>query len=289
LRRAVRYLLEGGVRGIFALGGTGNFCAFTAEERYEVARTVVEAVGGRVPVLVGCMDSSTRLVIRNVRLAAEAGADGVVVEPPFYYPCTDEDVLMHFRAAAEASDLPIVIYNIPEANKVDIDLEMTRKLASIPQIIGVKDSTSDFVGFQALLAEFAGSEFRVIQGQETLAGASFLLGAPGAILAIGNVVPRLCVDLFEAGKAGMLEETLEKQAELMLAYDVLKRAGADPRLGAQNITVTVSSFFGGLECALDVLGICKRVTTVPYRRPFPAEHERVRGILEELKLAPLGA
>ena len=100
LRRVVRYVLNGGVHGVFALGGTGNFCSFTAEERFEVARTVVEEVGGRVPVLVGCMDSSTRLVVRNVRHAAEAGADCVVVEPPFYYPCTGEDVLSHYRAAS---------------------------------------------------------------------------------------------------------------------------------------------------------------------------------------------
>jgi 4-hydroxy-tetrahydrodipicolinate synthase len=272
---------------LFALGGTGNFCSFTAEERFEVARAVVEEVEGRVPVLVGCMDSSTRLVVRNVQLAAEAGADGVVVEPPFYYPCTEEDVLSHYRAAAEASELPIVIYNIPEANKVEIDLPMTRKLAAMPQIIGIKDSTSDFVGFQALLAEFASSEFRIIQGQETLVGASFLFGAHGAILAIGNVVPRLCVELYEAGCSGNLFETRQKQAQLLLAFDILKRTTADPHLDVPTYAVTVSSFFAGMECALDVLGVCKRVATAPYRRPLPAERERARGILAQLRLASL--
>ena len=285
LRRVVRYVLEGGVHGVFALGGTGNFCSFTAEERFEVARTVVEEVGGKVPVLVGCMDSSTRLVVRNVRLAAETGTDGVVVEPPFYFPCTDEDVLSHYNAAAEASQLPIVIYNIPAANKVEIDLPLTKKLAAVPQIIGIKDSTGDFVNFQALLSEFAGSEFRLIQGNEPLVGASFLLGAHGAILAIGNVVPKLCVELYEAGMAGKLEETRQKQAELMAAYEIFKRAGADPRMGAETYSATVGSFFAGIECAMDILGICKRVTAAPHRRPSPAECERVRGILAELGLA----
>ena len=127
-------------------------------------------------------------------MAAEAGADAVVVEPPFYYPCTEDDVISHYKAVAEVAQLPVVIYNIPEANKVDIDIQLTKKLAAISGVIGIKDSTSDFVYFQELLSAFSSSEFRLIQGQETLAGPSFLLGAHGAILSIGNVIPKLCVE-----------------------------------------------------------------------------------------------
>ncbi len=283
LRRVVRHMLDGGVHGIFALGGTGNFCSFTAEQRFQVARAVVQEVGGKVPVLVGAMDSSTPLVIRNVQLAGEAGADAVVVEPAFYYPCTDEDVVAHYSAVAAASELPVVMYNIPEANKVTIDVALTKKVSAIPKVVGIKDSTSDFVYFQELLAAFAGSSFRLIQGQETLAGASFLLGAHGAILSIGNVVPRLCAELYEAGIAGNIEETSKLQAQMMSAFALFGSEVTDPASGTY-YSVTVGSFFAGLECCLDILGVCKKVTTTPYRAPGPADCERARGVLAKLKL-----
>jgi len=281
LRRVVGHVLDGGVHAIFALGGTGNFCSFTAEQRFEVARAVVQEVGGKVPVLIGAMDSSTPLVIRNARLAGEAGADAIVVEPPFYYPCTNEDVVAHYSAVAAASDLPILMYNVPEANKVDIDLELTKKLAGIPKVIGIKDSTSDFVYFQELLAAFAGSSFSLIQGQETLLGASFLLGAQGAIFGVSNIVPALSVQLYEAGIAGKIEETVRLQAQIMSAFGLLKRQETDSVSGSY-YSVTVASYMAGFECCLDVLGLCKKVTTTPYSGPEPALYERARDVLAKL-------
>jgi len=282
LRRVVHHVLDGGVHAIFALGGTGNFCSFTAEQRFEVARAVVQEVGGKVPVLVGAMDSSTPLVIRNAQLAGEAGADAVVVEPPFYYPCTNEDVVAHYSAVAAASDLPILMYNVPEANKVNIDLELTKKLADIPKVIGIKDSTSDFVYFQELLAAFAGSSFRLIQGQETLLSASFLLGAHGAIFGVSNIVPALSVQLYEAGIAGKIEETARLQAQIMSAFGLLKRQETDSVSGSY-YSVTVASYMAGFECCLDILGLCKKVTTTPYSGPEPALYERARGVLADLR------
>ncbi len=283
LRRVVQHVLRGGVQAVFTLGGTGNFCAFTAEERFEIARTVVHEVAGRVPVLVGCMDSSTRLVIRNVKDAGRAGADAVVVEPPYYYPCTEADVIAHFRAVAEASPVPIIIYNIPAANKVNIDIHLTKKLAGIPNIIGIKDSTSDFTYFQELLAAFAGSSFRVIQGQEPLAGPSFLLGAHAGIIAIGNVAPKIAVQLFEAGSAGKFDEVRELQAKLVSAFEICRRYD-DPSGPDSYYSVTVSSFFTGLHCAMDILGVCKRLVTTPYSTPTQADYTRVRTKLVELGL-----
>ena len=106
------------------------------------------------------MDSSTPLTIKNAQLAAQAGADAVVVEPPFYYPCTDEEVVSHFSAVARASTLPIVIYDIPAANKTIITTALTERPSEVPGIIGIKDSSSDFVGFQDLSfpQESGGSE-----------------------------------------------------------------------------------------------------------------------------------
>lgn len=285
LRRSVRHVLAGGVHGVFALGGTGNFCAFTAEERFEIARAVVAEVKGQVPVLVGCMDSSTRLVLRNVQQACAAGADAVVVEPPFYYPPTAADLWEHFSAVAAASQVPIVLYNVPDANKVHMDVPLLRRLVTIPKIAGIKDSSSDFSYFQEMLAAFPGGDFRLLQGQEPLLGASFLLGAHGAILAAANVAPRLCADLYEAGTSGNLARTQFLQAQMMAAFGIFRQMGDDPAL-AEDQPVTVASFFAGLQSAMQSLGVCQRIVTVPFQAPSPAQQERVKRILMSLELIP---
>lgn len=288
LRSVTRHVLSGGVHAIFVLGGTGNFCSFTAEERFEITRTVVEEVNGRVPVLAGCMDSSTRLVIKNLKDAARAGADAAVVEPPFYYPSTNPEVITHFTDLAEASPIPLIIYNIPAANKTVIDIHLTRKLAAIPNIIGMKDSTSDFNYFQDLLTSFSGSPFKIIQGQETLAGQSFLLGADGGIIATGNVAPHLVVELYEAGKAGDTDKVRELQARLISIFSICRNYEGDSG-PTSYYTATVGSFFRGLHCAMNILGICQNLMTTPFDPPTQADFDRVRAKLVENGLVPVAA
>jgi len=275
LRRVVRRSLDSGVHGIFALGGTGNFCAFTPDERYEVAATVVDEVGGLVPVLVGCMDTSTRLTLRNIERASDAGADAVVVETPYYYYCTEEDLLSHFESLGLASPLPVIIYHNPVETKLRIDLALTQKLAEMPNVIGIKDSSYDFTHFQRLLSAFDSGSFAVLQGQESLVAASFLLGAPGAILSISNIVPRLCVQLFEAGTSGNLTEARRLQTFLTKAMDMF----------VEEDEATTGSFFAGLECAMNVLALCERVVTSPYSPPSQEHRRKVDEIIAYLRSA----
>lgn len=285
LRGVVRWVVDAGVNGVFTLGGTGNFASFGNDERREIARTVVEEVAGQVPVLVGCMDSNTRLVLRHAKVAAEAGADAIVVEPPFYYPCTDEDVLSHYNAVAEASAVPIVVYNVPSANKVHMSLSLIKELADMREVIGIKDSSLDFVLFQELVSAFSDSDFGVLQGMEEVAGPSFLLGASGAILMLANVFPGLCIRLYEAGVSGKVREVRDLQANLMSAFEMFKDyrgdACSNPRYGK----VTVSAVLSGLECALDVLGVCKRVTMAPWQAPSAADRQRAQEMIRSLGLS----
>lgn len=283
LRRAVRYVMDGAVQSIFTLGGTGNFPSFTTEQRFEISQAVVQEVKGEVPVLVGCMDSSTPLVIKNVEFAAQAGADAIVVEPPFYYPATDDEIITHLVAVANATDLPIIIYNIPSANKVHIATDLVVRLAEIPGVVGIKDSTSDFIYHQQLLRAFSDSEFLVMQGQEPLAGASFLLKADGGVISIGNVVPKVCAELYKVGTAGKLDETNRVQADLMLAYDIYRLPMPLSTTSAA-YSSTVGSFFAGLEAALNILGICRHIVTMPCKPPSKADYERVERILIKLGL-----
>jgi dihydrodipicolinate synthase/N-acetylneuraminate lyase len=280
LRHVVRHVLAGGVHAVFTLGSTGNFCSFTEQERAEVVQTVVGEVAGRVPVLAGCSDTTTRLVLRHIRLAAAAGADAVIVEPPYLFPVEADDVVRHYQALAAVAPVPVIVYSNPGDTKVSMPLSLVRRLAELPNVVGIKDSSLDYSGFQSLLREFSDDRFRVLQGIEALAGASFLAGAKGAILAIANVVPHLCVRLYEAGRTGQVAETSHLQAQLMKAYAVLREPDDDA--GGYHGQETVAAFFGGLECALDQLGVCQHVVTLPYPTPSAAARERARKILQEV-------
>jgi dihydrodipicolinate synthase/N-acetylneuraminate lyase len=270
LRRVVNHVIEGGVHIIFTLGSTGNFPAFSRDERVEIARTVVEETAGRVLVVAGCTDSITRTTLMNVEALAPTGIDAFVLEPPYLFPCTDEDVLNHYRAVATASPLPIVIYDNPGDTKVALNPQVVTHLAEDVKFLGIKDSSYDFVKFQQLLSCCGSPAFSILQGIEALAGPSFLWGADGGVLAFANVLPSLCVALYEAGHNGDLAETKRLQDKLNGAYSMLKTADG---------TETAGTFFGGIQAALNILGICQKTMTIPYS-PFDANQvTRVRNIL----------
>jgi dihydrodipicolinate synthase/N-acetylneuraminate lyase len=279
LQRAIHHLLENGVHGIFALGSTGNFCSFTAEERDQILRIVVNEVRRRVPVYAGCLDMTPRLVIQAAQRAAQIGADAVVVEAPFYFICGPEETLAHYQAVAQASPLPVIIYNNPENTQAHIGLELTKKLAAIPNIIGIKDSSYDFVYHQSLLMEYAKRPFSVMQGQEGLAGISFLLGGQGSVLSMSNVAPRLCVDLFHAGQSGDLVRMWQLQGQLMQVAQLCRFHSDDPALSSDNGKETTATWLAGLQCGMSLLGICDRVIPTPHALPLQAEYERARALL----------
>lgn len=283
LRNLVRYVVDAGVNGVFTLGGTGNFASFNTQERVKVGHTVVSEIKGRVPVIMGCIDTNTRVVLQLVALAGQIGVDAVIVEPPLYYPCTDEDVETHFTVIAAASPVPVIIYNCPSANKVRMTLPLIRKLADQPNIAGIKESSGDFDLFQQLVDGIPSSQFVVTQGLEQYAGASFLMGATSSILMLANVVPKLCLKLFEAGSTGDVMETRRLQSTLMAAFEIFKDYRADANSNPYYGQLTVSAVIAGLEGALDALGICRHVSMAPWQIPSQAEKDRVRHKLAEME------
>ena len=122
LNRLVTYLMSQGVHGIWATGTTGEFPCFSQEERESVVRTVVETVNGRIPVIVGIGDASTRLAIAHGKAALRQGADAVALTPPYYYLNSQEELADHFRAVRAAVDLPLLVYNIPQTVKARMEV-----------------------------------------------------------------------------------------------------------------------------------------------------------------------
>jgi 4-hydroxy-2-oxoglutarate aldolase len=235
-----------GLRGVLALGTNGEAPYVDEDE----ADRVVAAVRARMPagrtLLVGVGRESTRATIAASVRAAERGADAVLVRPPttFRAQMTEAALEAHFRAVADASPVPVLLYNQPVAFGVDLTVGLVARLAAHPNIRGLKESSGN-VGLVGEHVAGLSAEFPVLTGVASTMYASLLVGATGIIVAVANVVPELCVRLYDDVRAGRLEEALMLQraltplgravtfqhgvAGLKAAMTLAGYAGTDPR------------------------------------------------------------
>jgi len=272
MRRLVRYVLDAGVHGVFVMGSSGEFYAFTPEERRQITEFVVDEVGGRVPVFCGISDHSTNLAIRNGKEAKKAGADVAVLVLPYYAtPARQEDMAEHFRYVRDHIDMPLAMYNVPQAVKGFVKLDTIAELAEDGTIVALKDSTCDFNHFQQVIIRLSGMRFPIFQGSEPQLACSVLMGGHGGVLGLGNVAPRLCVDIFNAAHAGRAEDARKLQAVMTRLWDLFW-VGESPMTG--------------MKAAVSLLGICGPTTARPTPQVSRESMERIRGILEQAGLTP---
>lgn len=247
MRKVTRYCLEGGVHGVVVMGSTGEFPAMTEEMRRQAIDIVIDEVAGKVPVLIGCGEPGTQRTIEQVKHAASTQADGVLVAIPYYFPLDQAAVIRHYTMVADASELPVVLYNFPQMTKTAFTPDTVAKLAVHPNIIGVKDSSGDYWGTQRYIEETADGDFAVMLGNPALGLGGYQLGAKGGIFAGCSLAPKLCVDVYEAYDKG----------DLTAAIKLQKQASRIPLMGT----------FGGaasvIKVGLNKLGICGATTTAP--------------------------
>ena len=214
LRQLVNYLIDGGVHGLFPTGSQGEFFALTAAERARVWAIVVDETAGRVPVYAGTGAVTTREVIALNRRAEQAGVDAVSVITPYFINPTQEELYRHYIAIADATTLPVILYNNPgRTGGLALSVDLVARLAQHPNIVGIKDSGGDLSNAMALIRQ-TGDDFTVLMGRDTLIYAALLHGAQGAITATANVAPTLVVEIYEAFVTGDLERALAAQYRL---------------------------------------------------------------------------
>ena len=187
LRRFTEWQVDEGIHGLIPLGSTGEFLSLSEEERYFVARTVIETAAGRVPVLVGTGAERTEDVIRASREAESLGADGVMIIPPFYSTPTEDELFEHYRRIGEAIAVPIMVYNNPATANVDLTPALLTRLAGIDNVRYVKESTMDVTRVRDILELTEGrlAVFGGIMGFE-----SFVEGAVGWVAVASNICRR---------------------------------------------------------------------------------------------------
>jgi 2-dehydro-3-deoxy-D-pentonate aldolase len=269
LGRLIEHVLEGGARGLFLLGSTGEFALLDREARLQLIRAARGAVRGRAPVLVGISEPGTRAAIEFGQRAVELGAEAVVAAAPFYYNHSQDDLVSHFSSIAREVPAPLVLYNIPRNVKVSLAAETVRRLIEIPNIIGLKDSSGDMAQFQSYLELRSGRpDFSVMQGGELVAALSLVRGADGLVLGPSNVAPRLCHDLITAARAGETERAWRLQA----------------RLGELITIHKYKSGPAGIKAACHLMGLCGPTVAPPFEGLSEAQTAQVRQTLIGLGL-----
>lgn len=221
LRKLTRYLIDGGVHGLFAIGGQGEFWAFTPEQKKRALEVVLDEAKGRVPVYAGTGAVTTAEAVRLTRMAADMGADAVSVITPYFIKPDDDELYEHYAAIARAVEIPVLMYNNPARTNVNLSASLVERLSRVDNIVGIKDSSGDMT----LTAEYirrTGKDFAVLAGRDTLIYGTLAYGGRGSITATANVAPKLVVEIYEAFAAGDLKRSLEAQfrlAPLRLAFE----------------------------------------------------------------------
>ena len=214
-----RFVVEGGAEAVFPLGTNGEFAMLSAEERRGVVEAVVDAV--EAPVIVGVGHPSTRETVAGAEHAQRAGADGVVVVTPYYYPLDGGGAVAHYEAVAGAVDLPVYVYHIPSKTGNELSLETIGRIADVDGVAGVKDSSKD-VPWLAQAID-ANPDVTFLAGSDSLLFAGLEVGCSGLVSAVANVFPELVSDLYAAYDAGEEGRARRLQSTVFDVRSALKR------------------------------------------------------------------
>ena len=220
LRELASWLVSQKVHGLVVCGTTGEFVNMAPEERKRAFELVIDEVGGKVPVIAGTGDASTQKAIELTRIAEDLGADAALVVSPFYMRLTDKEVYEHYEAILSATDIPVILYNIPQCTGNWIDWWVAEGLArEFSAVSGIKDSSGSMPYFMTLLEKLKGL-VSVICGHDEMGAPALMAGADGLILASANLLPDVWVQIYEAVK---LKKAYEEAAELQRRYQTLFR------------------------------------------------------------------
>ena len=204
LRKLIDWHIAEGTDSIVIVGTTGESATVSVEEHCELIKLTVEHAKGRIPIIAGAGGNSTAEAIKLTRYAKEAGADAVLQVVPYYNRPTQEGMYQHFKAIAEAVDIPVILYNVPGRTVADMSNETIVRLAAIANIVGVKDATGN-IGRGIDLLRLVPADFAVYSGDDPTAMALMLCGGHGNISVTANVAPRamheLCVAAMAVGSS----------------------------------------------------------------------------------------
>ncbi len=276
--RLVAHVLEGGVKGLFILGSTGEGPSLSYRLRREYIERVCRLAAGRAPVLVGVTDTAFAESVRLAHTALEHGAAAVVLSAPYYFPAGQKELLEYIEHMLAELPLPVLLYNMPGLTKVSFEIDTLEKLSRFDAITGVKDSSGDIAYFGELVKlKRERPDWSILMGPEHLLVESMRLGGDGGVNGGANIFPELFVQCCDAVRADDRERADRLQGRisaLQALYDIGQYE---------------SRFIKATKCALSLLGVCDDYMAEPFHRFRAPERSRVREIIAALEPGALAA
>jgi 4-hydroxy-2-oxoglutarate aldolase len=258
-----------GIRGVVVLGSNGEYVYLSEEEKKEAVKAVAAAASKDMLIIAGTGCESTVKTIEMTNSCSERGAHAALVITPHYYGgrMNAEALIRHFMAIADRSEIPILIYNVPKFTHLNVSAEIVRELSSHPNIAGIKDSSGN-VNLLGQYINSAAEDFQVMVGTAGVLFAGLTIGCTGGILALANVAPQACVEIFQLVKSGQFHEAKRLQLKMLPV----------------NNAVTLNYGIPGLKAALDMLGYFGGDPRPPL---LPASEKEKATIEEMLRKAAL--
>ena len=213
LKRLVEFHIAQGTDALVAVGTTGESATLDEDEHCDVIKSMVAYASGRIPVIAGTGANSTAEAITLTRKAKQAGAAACLIVTPYYNKPTQQGLYLHYKAIAEAVDIPQILYNVPSRTACDMLPETVGRLSHVANIVGVKDATGDLSRVKKI-RDLVGPDFAIYTGDDASSREFCLLGGNGTITVTGNVAPRLVHDMIWAAMAGDKETALALDAKL---------------------------------------------------------------------------
>jgi 4-hydroxy-tetrahydrodipicolinate synthase len=272
LEKLVDYVIRAGVHGLWVLGSTSEFPALSSADRKLVVEVTLNCAKGRIPAIVSAIDNDPRKIITNAEAAQSAGAAACFMTLPFYFIVDQREAIRHVREIAEGVPLPLVLYDNPPSTGIKLTAETLLEMSECPNLIALKDSSSDFVRLQNSLVMMKKKRtFKILQGIDQLVGASLVMGADGAIVALASIAPTLFVKLYRAARANELANLINLQNQVLQLCKLYSLVGEG----------TDGAFFAGVKSALQVLGICGRTVSRPFQEMPKEKMSEVERLLQQ--------
>lgn len=246
LDRLVDHIIDGGADFIVVLGTTAETPTLTREEREFVTRRVADRAAGRIPLVLGMGGNCTAALCDELRSKNLEGYSAVLTVVPFYNKPSQEGIFRHYTAVADASPLPVILYNVPGRTGVKMSAETTLRLAPHPNIIGIKEASGDFALIETIV-KHAPKGFAVISGDDGVTFPLVSLGATGVISVLGNAFPREFSEMVHLARRGQMSDARELHHGFAELFQLLFADG-NP---------------AGVKCALSLLGFCEDVLRLP--------------------------
>ena len=269
LTKNIEKLNKSGIKGVVVLGSNGENVFLSEEEKIEVVQTVITSASKEMTIIVGSGCESTRETIHLTNKMAKLGAHAALIVTPSYYgsKMNDESLVNYYSNVAEKSEIPILLYNVPKFTGVNVSKEAVSTLSKHPNIIGIKDSSGN-VNQLGQYLNCVDADFNVLVGTAGALFGALTLGCKGGVLALANIVPEKCVDIYRLVQEGKMEEA----------------RGLQLRMIPVNFAITATYGISGLKYAMDLLGYQGGEVRSPLLPTKPGEQDKIRNILLEAKL-----